>query len=150
MCVRVCVCVHAHAIILFFRCLVLCMLNNVNVHQIYRVSLSTDSSPAWGIHRLGGQQFLVVVYMTGTGCQLLLWNSIFKIIIIIIIIIYRCCHCCWYISVSSNNKALVVTTVVSLLLWLLHTPQFQLQFLKMLHHGKLDHSFRLHDNCLHY
>jgi hypothetical protein len=60
-CICVCVCVCLCSISLSFRCLVLCILNNVNVHQICRtLSLST-----WRILRLGGQRILHVVYITG-------------------------------------------------------------------------------------
>jgi hypothetical protein len=32
---------------LLFRCLVVCISNNVNFHQLHRVSLITHSSPEW-------------------------------------------------------------------------------------------------------
>jgi hypothetical protein len=66
-CVCVCVCVRAcvRAICVSFRCLVLCILSNGNVHKLHLASLNTHSSPKWGILRLGGQSFLHVVYMTG-------------------------------------------------------------------------------------
>jgi len=44
---------------------------NVNVHKLYHVSLSTHSSPKRGILRLGGQEFLPVVYITCICCQFL-------------------------------------------------------------------------------
>jgi hypothetical protein len=49
----VCVC----TTFLSFRCLVLCILNNVKLHQLYRVSLGrrTHSSPNMGILRFGGE-----------------------------------------------------------------------------------------------
>jgi hypothetical protein len=57
-CVRMCVCVH----IMFrsFLCLEPFILNNVNVHQLCRVSVST-TSPEWGILTLDGQQLHVLV-----------------------------------------------------------------------------------------
>ena len=54
---------------LSFLCLVLCILNNVNVHQLCRVSLRTQSSPKWGILRVGGQWFLHVISTTGIYCH---------------------------------------------------------------------------------
>ena len=50
-----CVCVCVRAVFLSFRCAVICILNNVNVRQLNRVSLSTHSLPQWGIWRLCGQ-----------------------------------------------------------------------------------------------
>jgi hypothetical protein len=47
----VCIC----TIFLSFRCSVLCILNNVNMNQLCRISLSNHSLPEWGILRLGGQ-----------------------------------------------------------------------------------------------
>jgi hypothetical protein len=47
-----CVCVCVCANYLSFRCLMLCISNNVNVHQLYHVSLIIHSSPKWGILRL--------------------------------------------------------------------------------------------------
>ena len=37
------------ATLLLFQCLVLCISNSVTVHQLCRVSLSTNSSPEWDI-----------------------------------------------------------------------------------------------------
>ena len=42
---RACACVRARTTFQLFRCIVLCILSNVNVHQLYRVSLNTHSSP---------------------------------------------------------------------------------------------------------
>jgi hypothetical protein len=53
--VHILVLVCVFTIFLSFRCLVLCILNNVNVRQLYRVSLSIRSSPKWGILKLGGR-----------------------------------------------------------------------------------------------
>ena len=49
LCVSVCVCVYHLSVI---RCLRLCTLSNANVHKLDRVSVSTHSSPEWGILRL--------------------------------------------------------------------------------------------------
>ena len=51
---------------LLFQFLVLSVLNTVNIQELCRVILSIHSSPECGILRLGGQQFLHVVYTTGT------------------------------------------------------------------------------------
>ena len=65
-----CVCVRAYHFLSFWG-VVLCVRITVNVHQLCRVSLRTRSSPEWGILRLGGQQFLHVVYIIDICCQFL-------------------------------------------------------------------------------
>jgi hypothetical protein len=47
----VCVC----TICLLFQCPALYELNDVDVHQLYHVSLSIHSLPKWGILKFGGQ-----------------------------------------------------------------------------------------------
>jgi hypothetical protein len=44
----------SNTVLIWFRCLVLCVLNEVNVHEIYRVLLSTHSWPNCGVLMLGG------------------------------------------------------------------------------------------------
>ena len=56
-CVCVCVCVF---VCLSFRCLLLCLLNDVNLHKFYHVLSSTNYSPKWSILRSTGQYFLRV------------------------------------------------------------------------------------------
>jgi hypothetical protein len=67
----VCVCVCVCTIFLLFRCLVLCILNNINVHKLYHVSLSTHTSSNWGTLRLDSEKFLRVVCITGSYSQFL-------------------------------------------------------------------------------
>jgi hypothetical protein len=50
-------CSHSGLCVCFYHLSVMSMpiLNNVNVQQLYHVSLSIHSSPKWGILKLGGQ-----------------------------------------------------------------------------------------------
>ena len=65
----------ARAIFLLFRCLVLCILTNVNVHQLYR--LIKQSLPERGILRSHTRWFLHVVYITCIYCQILPFKCYF-------------------------------------------------------------------------
>jgi glycogen synthase len=69
--VCVCVCVCVCTIFISFQCLVLCALNNVNMHEIYRASAGTDSSPEWSIMRIAVQLFRHVSYVISIYCQFL-------------------------------------------------------------------------------
>jgi len=50
----VCVCVCVCTIYVSFQCLGLCILSNANWYKLHRFSLSSHSSPKWGILKLGG------------------------------------------------------------------------------------------------
>jgi len=59
------------SIFVSFQCLVLCVLNNVNMYQLYRASLGTHASPEWSIVRIGGELFRHVSYVTSIYCRFL-------------------------------------------------------------------------------
>ena len=58
--VHILACVCVYTIFFVIWCLVLCTLNNVNMHQLYCVLLSTYSSSKWGIMWLGGNSFFMM------------------------------------------------------------------------------------------
>jgi hypothetical protein len=72
-----CVCVCVSSISLSFRCLVLCILNNVNVHQICR----TLSLPAWEIQRLGSERFLHIDCIMG-----IYYNFLLKLLLLLLLL----------------------------------------------------------------
>ena len=90
-----CVCVYT--IYLSFWCLVLCISNDVNVHKIYRVLLSTHSLPKWGILRLHCQYFLHV-YITSIYCHFCLQTFTFKTVCA------NCCLCCAFFFILNVSK----------------------------------------------
>jgi hypothetical protein len=70
-----CVCVYQFSVI---WCLVLCTLNNANLHQLYCVSLSIHSSPKWGILRLGGNSSFMLFTQLAFTVNFFLQNLFLK------------------------------------------------------------------------